>query len=119
MHVNKHCFALTGLLEKLSLSFNLTTDERADHPEFTITCRTQGGPAKTAIWYEEKEGKVVGNNASYETSQHILSTSEVTVYDNTLKVRGRRYGNYSCIIQSQNTLKKSLNILGKEIKVFL
>ena len=115
MHFNKHCFALTGLLKKVSITFNLTTDERADNPEFTITCRTQGGPAKSVQWFRRQDPVW---NASYGLSQHIVNGSEVTVYDNKLEVRGRRYGEYTCILGSGDELQKSIDVSGRRIEVY-
>ena len=109
---------LTDTFEIVSTTFDLTTDERADNPEFTITCRTQGGPATRVQWFGRQDQQAIKNNASYEMSQHIVNGSEVTVYDNKLKVRGRRYGEYMCIIGIGEELQKSNDVSGKRIEVY-
>ena len=102
----------------MSITFDLTTDERADNHEFTITCRTQGRPAKRVRWFRAHNPVLIKNNASYGLSQHIVNGSEVTVYDNKLEVRGRRYGEYRCIIGFGEKLKKSIDVSGKRIEVY-
>ena len=109
---------LTDTLEIVFITFALTTDERADHPEFTITCRTCGGPAKRMQWFRGQDQQEIKNSASYEMSQHIVNGSEVTVYDNKLEVRGRRYGEYTCILGSGEELQKSIDVSGKRIEVY-
>ena len=76
------------------MSFTLHTGLRASVPEFTISCRTHGGPASTVGW-------TVPVQDDYETSQVILDTSHNSVYDNRLRVRGRRAGTYYCTITSR------------------
>ena len=109
---------LTDTLEIVSITFNLTTDERADNSEFIITCRTQGGPAKSVHWIRAQDEQEIKNNASYGLSQHIVNGSEVTVYDNKLEVRGRRYGKYTCILGSGDELQKSIDVSGKRREVY-
>ena len=109
---------LTDTLEIVSITFNLTTDERADNSEFTITCRTQGGPATRVRWFRGQDPILIKNNASYGLSQHIVNGSEVTVYDNKLEVRGRRYGEYTCILGSGDEFQKSIDVSGKRIEVY-
>ena len=102
----------------MSITFDLTTDERADHPEFTITCSTHGGPAKRVQWFWAQDPQEIKNNASYGLSQHIVNGSEVTVYDNKLEVRGRRYGEYTCILGFGDELQKSIDVSGKRREVY-
>ena len=66
-------------------------------PEFTATCRTEGGPATTVTW-RHSDG---GLPEDYEESQIILDTSENSVYENRLRVRGRESGIYFFIIGNQ------------------
>ena len=81
----------------VNVSFTLHTELRASVPEFTISCLTHGGPATTVRW--TVEGVTVQElNIDYETSQVILDTSHNSVYDNRLRVRGRRTGTYYCTI---------------------
>ena len=76
--------------------FTLHTDLRTSVPEFTISCRTHGGPATTVKW--TVNGVSVEEDRDHETSQIILDTSHNSVYDNRLRVRGRKSGNYNCTI---------------------
>ena len=78
----------------LSFHFTLHTDPRAEVPEFTVSCRTYGGPVKTVTW-------AVNADLFYEgTSQVILDTSHISVYDNRLRVTGDKTGNYLCIVNN-------------------
>ena len=78
----------------MNVSFTLHTELRASVPEFTISCLTHGGPASIVGWTVDG----VKVNIDHETSQVILDTSLNSVYDNRLRVRGRRTGTYYCII---------------------
>ena len=78
------------------MSFTLHTELRASVPEFTISCLTHGGPALTVSWTVP-----VQEDIDHETSQVILDTSHNSVYDNRLRVRGRRAGTYYCTITSR------------------
>jgi hypothetical protein len=82
----------------VSTKFTLHTEPNASVPEFTISCRTHGGPATTVQW--TVNGVPVQEDRYYETSQLILDTSLNSVYDNRLRVRGRRNGTYNCIISN-------------------
>ena len=82
----------------MSIIFTLHTDLRASIPEFTISCRTHGGPATTVQW--TVNGVSVEEDSDHETSQIILDTSHNSVYDNRLRVRGRTSGNYNCTISN-------------------
>ena len=67
-------------------------------PEFTISCRTHGGPATTVLW--TLNGVSVQEDSDHETSQLILDTSLNSVYDNRLRVRGKNYGTYNCSVSN-------------------
>ena len=82
----------------MSINFTLHTEPNASVPEFTISCRTHGGPATTVQWTVNKA--LVQEDSDHETSQLILDTSLNSVYDNRLRVRGRRNGSYSCTIHT-------------------
>ena len=87
------------------MNFTLHTEPRASVPEFTISCRTHGGPATTVQW--TVNGVSVQEDSDHETSQLILDTSLNSVYDNRLRVRGRRNGTYNCSVS--NNIKFYLN----------
>ena len=96
-HLDVLLLLYTGQLnESISMTFTLHTDLRASVPEFTISCRTHGGPATTVQW--TVNGVSVEEDSDHETSQIILDTSHNSVYDNRLRVRGRTSGNYNCSI---------------------
>ena len=82
----------------MSIVFTVHTEVNASVPEFTISCRTHGGPATTVQW--RVNGVSVEEDSDHETSQIILDTSHNSVYDNRLRVRGRTSGNYFCSISS-------------------
>ena len=79
------------------MSFTLHTELRESVPEFTISCRTHGGPASTVGWIVDGV-RVKELDIDHESSQVILDTSHNSVYDNRLRVRGRRAGTYHCRI---------------------
>ena len=80
----------TGQLMNLSVHFTLHTDPRVEVPEFTISCRTYGGPATEVIWTLNGSLSLVDGNAS----QVILDTSYKSVFDSRLRVKGRKIGYY-------------------------
>ena len=86
------------LTSSVSMNFTLHTEPRVSVPEFTISCRTHGGPATTVHW--TVNGVSVQEDSDHETSQLILDTSLNSVYDNRLRVRGRRNGTYNCSISN-------------------
>ena len=81
-------------LLNITVHFTLHTDPRAEVPEFTISCRTYGGPATTVQW------TVNGWRIYGQTSKLILDASHNSVYDNRLRVRGKRTGYYRCAISN-------------------
>ena len=78
--------------------FTLYTEPAVSPPEFTITCQTQGGPATTVAWIVDSRFINVLWDNDYETSQVIVDTSRNSVFDNKLRVRGRKNGTYYCAI---------------------
>ena len=64
-------------------------------PEFSIICRTHGGPATTVDWFWPRPRD--GSTIEYSSSEIIVDTSH-SVYDNTLVIRGREDGDYQCSI---------------------
>ena len=96
-------YYFTGKLLNLSDHFTLHTDPRTEVPEFTISCRTYGGPATTVIWTLNGSLSSVDGN----TSQVILDTSYKSVFDSRLRVKGRKTGSYNC--QVSNNVPSSVN----------
>ena len=88
-------------------------------PEFSIICRTHGGPATYVHW-----ALLSQNNIDREESQLIVDTSHNSVYRNELRVRGRYSGMYTCIISNNMqeyfpmvtaNLQAVIDISGKQI----
>ena len=50
------------------------------------------------VWKRNREP--VREDSNHETSQTIVNTSVNTIYDNTLRVRGREGGWYSCNVSN-------------------
>lgn len=72
-------------------------------PQFTLTCRSEGGPVTTVEWKRKNSRMnyvIVEEDRNHETSQLVLNTSRVTVYENRLRVRGREGGKYRCKISN-------------------
>ena len=65
-------------------------------PEFSIICRTHGGPATNVEWFPPLSDEIIDN----ERSQLIVDTSYNTVYENRLLVRGSHSGIYQCRIEN-------------------
>ena len=82
--------------------FTLDSEANEDPPEFTLTCQSKGGPATEVVWMRNKERNRVRieEDSNHTTSQIIVDTSGNTVYNNTLKVRGRERGQYECIVSN-------------------
>ena len=64
-------------------------------PEFSIICRSHGGPATYVDWVWPDY--VIDK----EESQVIVDTSHNSVYRNELRVRGRHSGRCTCIISNK------------------
>ena len=86
----------TGQLKSAVIYFTLDSEANEDPPEFTLTCQSKGGPATEVVWM--RNGVRVEEDSNHTTSQIIVDTSGNTVYNNTLRVRGRETGGYSCIV---------------------
>ena len=67
-------------------------------PEFSIICRTHGGPATSVEWFLPLSDE--WEFIDHESSQLILDTSYNTVYENRLLVRGSHSGKYQCRIEN-------------------
>ena len=67
-------------------------------PEFSIICRTHGGPATNVEWFLPLPDEM--EFIEHESSQRILDTSYNTVYENRLLVRGSHSGIYQCRIEN-------------------
>ena len=105
----------SGRLTSASMSFTLHTEPDVSPPEFTLTCRSEGGPATTVLW--QRYVTTVGGDFDHETSQVIVDLSANTVYENRLRVRRREGGSYWCIVRNDfgddSQADTRLLILGK------
>ena len=77
------------------VKFILHTEPNSSVPEFTVSCETHGGPATIIEW--TVDDTPVQEDVDHETSQIILDTDR-SVFENSLRVRGRRSGMYNCSI---------------------
>ena len=97
--------------------------------EFSIICRTHGGPTASVLWYLPNndvvhvEPGLMENYTNYETSRVVISTSHNCVYENRLRVRGIS-GNYCGIFaytlfihyyQTTDSVSGMIDVLGKRI----
>ena len=83
------------LQDNVSTNFSLHTEPNASDPEFTITCRTYGGPATSLQWT-----RLTSDNQRYDLNgyQIIVDQSELSIYDNSVHIMGRKGGLYGCFI---------------------
>ena len=79
-------------------SFTLHSESNENPPKFTLTCRSEGGPVTTVMW--QRNGEPMQEDSNHETSQIIVDTSANTVYNNTLKIKGRDGGLYMCTVSN-------------------
>ena len=88
----------TGWLSSAVIYFTLESEANEDPPEFTLTCQSRGGPVTEVEW--RRNGERVEEDSNHMTSQIIVDTSRNTVYNNTLRVRGRGSGTYVCTVSN-------------------
>ena len=89
----------TGRLLSVVIYFTLDSEANEDPPEFTLTCQSRGGPVTEVEWM--RNGVRLEKDSNHMTSQIIIDTSNNTVYNNTLRVRGRESGTYKCTVSSE------------------
>ena len=89
---------LTGHLLSAVIYFTLESEANEDPPEFTLTCQSRGGPVTEVEW--RRDGVRVEEDSNHMTSQIIVDPSRETVYNNTLRVRGREGGTYVCTVRN-------------------
>ena len=86
----------TGNLSSAVIIFTLESEANEDPPEFALTCQSRGGPATEVKWRRNRVR--VEEDSNHMTSQIIVNTSSNTVFNNTLRVRGRETGTYVCTV---------------------
>ena len=94
----------TGGVSSAVIYFTLDSEANEDPPEFTLTCQSRGGPVTEVEWM--RNGVRVEEDSNHMTSQIIVDTSANTVYNNTLRVRGRESGTYKCTVRSERYAQK-------------
>ena len=87
-----------GRLSSAAITFTLESEANEDPPEFTLTCQSRGGPVTELEW--RRDGVRVEEDSNHMASQVIVDTSRNTVYNNTLRVRGRESGTYVCTVSN-------------------
>ena len=92
-----------GILTSADIYYTLDSEPDEDPPEFTLTCRSEGGPATTVVW--TRDGDLVQEDSNHIISQIIVNTSRNAVYNNTLTVRGREGGLYVCNVSNDYTIR--------------
>ena len=76
--------------------------------EFSIICRTHGGPTTSALWLLPNNDVVkvfpesIENYTNYEASTVVIDTSHNCVYENRLRVRGNYTGEYTYYVNIQH-----------------
>ena len=88
----------TGNLSSAVIYFTLESEANEDPPEFTLTCQTRTGPVTEVEWRRNRVR--VEEDSNHMTSQIIVDTSRNTVYNNTLRVKGRETGTYVCTVRN-------------------
>ena len=88
-------------------------------PEFSIICRTHGGPATNVKWFLTRLQMEEDTE-----SQLIVDTSQNSTYENKLTVKGRYRGECTCIIDNniqgyfptaRNLVQRSIQIISMRI----
>ena len=94
----------------MSLQFQLTSEQTAPTPTFTLTCTSTGGPATTVSW-------TVNNCTVTEDSAHnitsLITNTTTATYSHILAVTGRLVGDYECNVSNNWTSdRKKLVVVG-------
>ena len=78
----------------------METELTSDPPQFSLTCRSEGGPASTVEW--ERDDVTIEDDNNHSTSQMVLN-AESALYHNVLVVTGREGGEYTCTVKNAKT----------------
>ena len=96
-------------------------------PEFSIICRSHGGPTTSVLWHLANNDVVnvlpdsIEEYTNYEASTVVIDTSHNCIYENKLRVRGNYSGIYTYTLfihyySHQTTdLFGMIDVLGKTI----
>ena len=101
---------LTGVFVSIEVTFEQHTEVTVDPPQFSLACRTQGGPATTVVW--KRDGTTVADDGNHTTSQIVLDAGSA-IYYNVLVVTGREGGEYECTVSHDRiSIAESLTVEG-------
>ena len=100
-------------------------------PEFSIICRTHGGPTTSVLWHLPNNDVVwvfpesmENYTINYEASTVVIDTSHNCVYENRLRVRGNYSGIFIYTLdmhhypQGLNSVVGMIDILGMSIILY-
>ena len=95
-------------IKKDTLDFDITSNDKANTPQFTLTCISRGGPATTVTWTRDSITVTEGNKT-------VLRSNVNARYSNTLTVTGREGGLYTCTVANNkpSSDSSSLRVKGK------
>ena len=94
-----------------AINFQLDTEPNTDHPVFTLTCTSTGGPATNVSWTR-------GDDTLISSSR--VTDTETATYVHTVRVTGRQEGLYSCSVSNSRTSPaaiSTLQVTGKESEI--
>ena len=80
-----------------------------DPPQFSLTCRSEGGPATTVEW--QRDGITIVDDIDHSSSQIVLDAVDA-VYHNVLVVTGRNGGEYKCTVFSRTSISATIHVEG-------
>ena len=102
---------------EVSVQFQLTSEQNATIPTFTLTCISTGSPATTVSWRRE-DGTVNNRTVTEDENHHITSQiliyPEKATYNHKLAVTGRLLGEYECRVSNKIfSATGKLEVVGK------
>ena len=92
----------TGNLSSAVFYFTLESEAYEDPPEFTLTCQSRTGPVTGVEW--RRNGVRVEEDSNHMTSQIIVATSAITIYNESTKVQNPRRNSYAGLTCTYITL---------------
>ena len=96
-------------------------------PEFSIICRTHGGPTTSVLWHLPNnkllnvDPELMENYTNYDASTVVIDTTQNCIYENRLRVRGNYSGIFTCTLfiyhytQGLNAVVVMIDVLGMNI----
>ena len=92
-----------------TLDFDITSNDKDNTLQFTLTCISRGGPATTVTWTRDSDDTVT------EGTETVLDDPVTAQYSHTLTVTGREGGLYTCTVANNKPSNdsSSLRVKGK------